>query len=58
MRTTGIGLHSLIASESENGLDGQFSSFVCKYVLFFNPLLVITGSEIACVRVVGKCGVL
>ena len=26
--------------------------------VFINPLLVITGSEIACVRVVVKCGVL
>ena len=27
-------------------------------LILINPLLVITGSEIACVRVVVKCGVL
>ena len=29
-----------------------------RYSLNLNPLLIITGSEITCVRVVGKCGVL
>ena len=33
-------------------------NFLGPGLMTFNPLLVITGSEIACVRVVGKCGIL
>ena len=34
------------------------TSKITDSIKYFNPLLVITGSEIACVRVVVKCGVL
>ena len=40
------------------GIKGVVSTHSQYIMNLINPLLVITGSEIACVRVVVKCGVL